>query len=106
LQVALDACGHSERKATRGREERFARWWTVVKGLEVVGGIDTEAGVGQDVERERLEVRSQVYCSCAHFSSNPLSAHKMVCCPSCPGKDSVSGESTRLLNGTDLQSSE
>jgi hypothetical protein len=55
-QVALDACGHGERKAARGREERFARRWTVVEGLEVVGGIDAEAGVGQDVERERLEV--------------------------------------------------
>jgi hypothetical protein len=55
-QVALDACGQSERETARGREERFARRWTVVERLEVVGGIDTEAGVGQDVERERLEV--------------------------------------------------
>jgi hypothetical protein len=55
-EVALDTCGHGERETTRGREERFARWWAVVERLEVVGGIDTEARVGQDVERERLEV--------------------------------------------------
>lgn len=55
-QVALDACGHGEREAARGREERFARRWSVVEGLEVVGRIDAEARVGQDAERERLEV--------------------------------------------------
>lgn len=55
-EVALDACGQSERKAARGREERFARLRVVVERLEVIGGIDTEAGVGEDVERERLEV--------------------------------------------------
>ena len=55
-EVALDTCGHGEREASGSREERFARRWTVVERLEVVGGIDAEAGVGQDVERERLEV--------------------------------------------------
>ena len=55
-EVALDTCRQSERKATRSCEEGFARWWAVVERLEVIGGIDTEAGVGQDVERERLEV--------------------------------------------------
>jgi hypothetical protein len=55
-EVALDTCGQSKRKTTCGCEEGFARLWMVVERLEVVGGIDTEAGVGQDVERERLEV--------------------------------------------------
>ncbi len=55
-EVALDACGHGERKTTRGGEERFARLGIVVERLEVVGCIDAEAGVGEDVERERLEV--------------------------------------------------
>jgi hypothetical protein len=55
-EVALDTRCQSERKTARSCEEGFARWWTVVERLEVVGGIDTEAGVGQDAERERLEV--------------------------------------------------
>ena len=55
-EVALDTCGQSERKTARSREERFARLRVVVERLEVVGGIDAEAVVGQDVERERLEV--------------------------------------------------
>jgi hypothetical protein len=55
-EVALDTCGQSKRKTARSCEEWFAQWWIVVERLEVIGGIDTEAGVGQDVERERLEV--------------------------------------------------
>jgi hypothetical protein len=55
-EVALDTRGHSKRKTTCSCEEGFARLWVVVERLEVIGGIDTEAGVRQDVERERLEV--------------------------------------------------
>lgn len=55
-EVALDACGQGERETARSREEGFARLRVVIEGLEVIGGIDTETGVGEDVERERLEV--------------------------------------------------
>ena len=44
-EVALDAGRQTEGEAARSREERFARWWGVVQGLEVVGGIDSQAGV-------------------------------------------------------------
>ena len=54
-EVALDTCCQSERETARSCEEGFARWWAVVEGLQVIGGIDTEARVGEDVERERLE---------------------------------------------------
>ena len=55
-EVALDACGQSERKSTRGGQEWFPRWRTVEERLQVVGGINTQAGVRQDVERKRLKV--------------------------------------------------
>ncbi|KAH9990608.1 hypothetical protein BJV77DRAFT_605598 [Russula vinacea] len=44
-EVALDAGRQTEREPACGREEWFARWWGVVQGLEVVGGIDSQAGV-------------------------------------------------------------
>ena len=55
-QVALDAGRQAKGQAARGGEERLARRRAVVERLEVVGGIDAQAGVGEDVERERLEV--------------------------------------------------
>ena len=45
-EVALDACRQAEGQAAGGGEERFARRRGVVEGLEVVGGIDAQAGVG------------------------------------------------------------
>lgn len=80
-EVALDACGHGERKTTRSREERFARWWAVVERLEVVGCIDTEAGVGEDVERERLEVLPLLKVSWGNYyrlEKYGLCAHELV----------------------------
>lgn len=55
-EVALDACGHCKRKSTCSGQERLPCWWTVEERLQVVGGINTQAGVRQDVERERLKV--------------------------------------------------
>jgi hypothetical protein len=55
-EVALDACRQTERQSARGCEEGFARRWSVVQGLEVVGGIDAQARVGKDLERKCLEV--------------------------------------------------
>ena len=45
-EVALDARRQAEGQAACGGEERFARRRGVVQGLEVVGGIDAQAGVG------------------------------------------------------------
>ena len=55
-EVALDACGERKRKSACGGQERFPRWRTVVERLEVVGGINTQARVREDVERKRLKV--------------------------------------------------
>jgi hypothetical protein len=55
-EVALDACGQRERKSAGGGQERLPRWRTVEEGLEVVGGINAQAGVGENVERKGLEV--------------------------------------------------
>ena len=55
-EVALDARRQAERESTGRGEERFARRWGVVQRLEVVGGIDSQAGVRKDVERKCLEV--------------------------------------------------
>jgi len=55
-EVALDACGHCKRESTRSGQERFSRGRTVEERLQVVGGINTQAGVGEDVERKRLKV--------------------------------------------------
>lgn len=55
-EVTLDTCGQRERKTTRSREQGFARLWIVVERLEVICSINPEAGIREDVERERLEV--------------------------------------------------
>ena len=55
-EVALDACGDRKRESACGSQKRFPRWRTVVERLEVVGGINTQARVREDVERKRLKV--------------------------------------------------
>ena len=55
-EVALDACGDRKRESACGSQERFPRWRTVVERLKVVGGINTQARVREDVERKRLKV--------------------------------------------------
>jgi hypothetical protein len=55
-EVALDACGQREGKSTSSGQERLPRCRTVEEGLEVVGGINAQAGIGEDVEGKCLEV--------------------------------------------------
>jgi hypothetical protein len=55
-EVALDAGGQRERQSAGSGQERLPRCRTVEEGLEVVGGINAQAGIGEDVERKSLEV--------------------------------------------------
>jgi hypothetical protein len=55
-EVALDACGQTEGKATGSGQERLVHRWIFVERLEIIGGINAQAGVGEGIEGKRLKV--------------------------------------------------